>query len=95
MEIIIGKLAGFCGGVINSVTKTDQILNDGVKTYCLGELVHNKQVVDKLQDKGLIVVNTIDDVPSGSKLIIRAHGIEKDLYDIAEKKKIEQHYYYH
>ena len=89
MNIILGKLAGFCGGVINSVKKTEELLDKYNSIYCLGELVHNKQVVDKLQDKGLIVVNSIDDVPSGSNLIIRAHGIEKDLYDIAKKKKIE------
>ena len=51
MNIVVGKLAGFCGGVINSVSKTDKLLEDGIKTYCLGELVHNKQVVDKLKDK--------------------------------------------
>ena len=41
MNIVVGKLAGFCGGVINSVSKTDKLLEDGIKTYCLGELVHN------------------------------------------------------
>lgn len=89
MKIILGKLAGFCGGVINSVKKTEELLNRYNTIYCLGELVHNKQVVDKLEEKGLTIVNSIDDVPYGSKLIVRAHGIEKDLYDIARKKNVE------
>ena len=41
MEIIVGKLAGFCSGVINSVVKTEKLLEEYSKMYCLGELVHN------------------------------------------------------
>lgn len=89
MEIIVGKLAGFCGGVINSVTKTDKILEDGKKTYCLGELVHNKQVVDKLEKKGLVLIDSIDDVQNDSRVIIRAHGVTKKVYEKAKEKNIE------
>lgn len=89
MKITVGKLAGFCGGVINSVSKTDKILNYGIKTYCLGELVHNKQVVDKLEKKGLIVVDSLDNVEDGSRVIIRAHGVPKDVYDLAKKRNLE------
>ncbi len=89
MEIIVGKLAGFCGGVINSVTKTDKILDDGKVTYCLGELVHNKQVVDKLKNKGLIQIESLNDVEDGSRVIIRAHGVPKEVYEVADKKHIE------
>ena len=40
--IKVGKHAGFCGGVTNSVTKTEKYLNEYNNLYCLGELVHNK-----------------------------------------------------
>lgn len=89
MEIKVGKLAGFCGGVINSVNKTDKILDDGVKTYCLGELVHNKQVVDKLEKKGLTLVESLDEVEDYSRIIFRAHGVTKDTYEVAKGKKLE------
>ncbi len=89
MEIIVGKLAGFCGGVINSVTKSDRLLDDKKKTYCLGELVHNKQVVDKLESKGLIFIESLDEVEEGSRVIIRAHGVAKEVYEVAKKKKLE------
>ena len=46
--IEIGKYAGFCGGVINSVVKSEKALKDYSNLYCLGELVHNKQVVESL-----------------------------------------------
>ncbi len=91
MEIIVGKLAGFCGGVINSVTKTDKILEDGIKTYCLGELVHNKQVVDKLKAKGLVFIESLDEVDDDSRVIIRAHGVPKEVYELADRKNIQLH----
>lgn len=89
MNIVVGKLAGFCGGVINSVSKTDKLLEDGIKTYCLGELVHNKQVVDKLKDKGLVFIDTLEEVEDGSRVIIRAHGVTKETYELAKKKKLD------
>lgn len=89
MEIVVGKLAGFCGGVINSVTKSEKILDDNGSTYCLGELVHNKQVVAKLESKGLKIVNDIEEVPDNEKLIIRAHGVPKEVYDKAIERNIE------
>ena len=89
MEIIVGKLAGFCGGVINSVTKSEKILSNVDTIYCLGELVHNKQVVDKLESEGMIIIDNLDDVPNGSCVIIRAHGVAKEVYDFALDKNIK------
>lgn len=89
MEVIVGKLAGFCGGVINSVKNSYDLLEDGKKTYCLGELVHNKQVVDNLKNKGLVFIESLDEVSKGSRVIVRAHGVSKDVYDLAKSKDID------
>lgn len=89
MDIKVGKLAGFCGGVINSVKNTDKILEDGIKTYCLGELVHNKQVVDKLESNGLVIIESLEEIDDGSRVIFRAHGVTKETYELAKKKKLE------
>lgn len=86
--IEIGKYAGFCGGVTNSVKKTEKALEEYKKIYCLGELVHNKQVVEKLEEKGLIVVKDLEEVEDNSNVIIRAHGITKEVYDKAKKRNI-------
>jgi len=86
--IEVGKFAGFCGGVTNSVKKTEKVLNELKKVYCLGELVHNKQVVNSLEEKGLIVIDNINEVEDNSNVIIRAHGIPKEVYDIAKTKNI-------
>ena len=88
METIISKTAGFCNGVKNSVDKTLSYLEmKDNKLYCLGDLVHNDQVIKSLIDKGLSVINDIKDIDN-CKLIIRAHGIPKETYDFIKNKNI-------
>ena len=89
MKVIVGKLAGFCGGVTNSVNKSIELLDKYGTMYCLGELVHNKQVVDELKNKGITFVDDINEVNDGSRLIIRAHGVPKEIYEVARSKQIE------
>lgn len=87
MEIIIGKTAGFCFGVKNAVTKAEEALEQNEEIYCLGELVHNKQVTERLTQKG---IHFIDDITEAKgKTVIRSHGVEKKTYKQAENMKIE------
>lgn len=87
MEIIIGKMAGFCGGVRNAVTKTEKELEKNPQIDCLGELVHNKEVIQELEKKGLHTIQTIEEAKN--KVMIRAHGIEKEIYEKAKETGIE------
>ena len=89
MEVLVGKYAGFCGGVKAAVGKTEQATEENNGIYCLGEVVHNKQVIENLEAKGLKIVNSIDEVPDGCKMIIRAHGEKEEVYKKAEEKNIE------
>ena len=88
MEIILGKNSGFCGGVANAVKKTEQILESNNKVYCLGELVHNKQILEKLEKKGLVTIENIKEAEKGSIVIIRAHGEQPITYEIAKQRNI-------
>ena len=88
MEIIIGKSSGFCAGVKNAITKTEKELEQNKqKIDCLGELVHNRQVIERLEKEGLNLINNIEEAQN--KVIIRAHGIAKEIYEIAKQKEIE------
>ena len=88
MEILVGKTAGFCYGVKRAVEGAmKEVEKDNQKVYCLGELVHNKQVINNLEEKGIIFVNSI--LNTGSKTIIRAHGVEKEIYMLAKDRNIE------
>lgn len=86
-NIEIGKHAGFCGGVNLCIKALDEELEkSSEKIYCLGELVHNKDVVNSFKNKGVIFVDSINMVPNNSKLVIRAHGAEKHTYELAERR---------
>ncbi len=88
MEIIVGKTAGFCYGVERAVEgATKEVTNATDKIYCLGEIVHNKQVVKKLEELGIKCVETLEEAEG--TVLIRAHGIPKEVYDLAEKMHIK------
>ena len=87
-KIIIGKTAGFCYGVKRAVNGAEnEIKNSKEPVYCLGEIVHNKQVIEELKRQGIIFVEDINEV--NGKTIIRAHGVPKEIYEKAKRKNIE------
>lgn len=88
MEIIIGNTAGFCFGVKNAVTKAEEYAKKYNNIYCLGELVHNKHVIDKLSQNGVNFIEDIKQAKNG-KIIFRSHGVEKTVYEKAKKMKLE------
>lgn len=88
MEIIVGKTAGFCYGVERAVKgATEQSNKSEESVFCLGEIVHNPQVIKKLEDLGIKCVETIEEAKG--IVLIRAHGVPKEVYDIAEKLPIK------
>lgn len=89
MEIIVGKLAGFCFGVNNAVTKAEEIVKKEKDVYCVGEIVHNRQVVDSLEALGMKTVDDVKEVPNGKNVIFRSHGMPEEAYRQAELKQLK------
>ena len=89
MEIIVGKYSGFCNGVRYTVEEANKALETDKTIYCLGEIVHNERVIKDLEEKGMITIQSIEDAPDNSKVIIRAHGELKPTYERAKEKNIE------
>lgn len=88
MKIIVGKNAGFCYGVKRAVEGAKKELEDSRKSiYCLGEIVHNKDVVESLEKQGMKFIEDISE--TGGTTIIRAHGIPKEVYQKAKDLNIE------
>lgn len=89
MEIKVARNSGFCFGVEKAVSKafneTQKNKND---IYSLGPIIHNKQVIGKLTETGLSVVNSIEEIEQG-RVIIRSHGVGKDTYNKAQDKDLE------
>ncbi len=87
MEIILGKSSGFCFGVKNAIDGTEKELKNNKPVYCLGEIIHNEEVIKDLESKGLVIVDNIEDVKDVA--IIRAHGVSKNVYETAKSKNIK------
>lgn len=87
MEIILGKTAGFCYGVTRAVDGAKEEIKNNNEIYCLGEIVHNKNVVKKLEQDGMKFIDNIEDAKG--KTIIRAHGMPKETYEKANEMNIE------
>jgi len=92
MEVIIGKTAGFCYGVENAVTKTmEEVkrLKKKESIYCHGEIVHNKQVVEKIEKLGVKTIEKVEEISKIEKqydndkvkIVIRAHGVPPEVYE--------------
>ncbi len=84
MKIILSPTAGFCFGVDRAVNKVEELLSAGERICTLGPLIHNPQYIQSLEDRGAPIIDSVDEVPPGSHLIIRAHGITRE-----ERAKIE------
>lgn len=89
MEYIVGETAGFCFGVKNAVESARRKLESEKNMCCLGEIVHNAEVVKDLENKGMKFIESLDENKNKETTIIRAHGVSKSVYEEAEKKDIK------
>jgi small subunit ribosomal protein S1 len=90
LEILVADKAGFCLGVeraLNMVLST--ILRKGSKLYTYGPLIHNAQVVNYLDSLGVTEVDRIEDIPPGSRVVIRSHGIGPTERKMMEERNFE------
>ena len=87
MEIIVSKSGGFCSGVRKAVDTAMSI--DSKNTYIFGELIHNPEVIERVSQRGIVTVNSLDEVPNDSTLIIRSHGVQKIVYEQCAMRGIQ------
>lgn len=90
MEIIRAPYSGFCFGVKQAIeTAEKEADKSNEKIYSFGPLIHNKGVTDELEEKGVFIIDTLENLPERSKVIVRSHGIGKWFYDEAASRNIE------
>ena len=76
MEIQVAQSAGFCPGVRRAVDLAWQALSkEGSSLWLFGAIVHNEQVISDLLQRGAHLAQSIDQIPPGSRVLIRAHGV--------------------
>ena len=88
MEVKVAKTAGFCFGVQRAVDKVYELIGSHPdKLFTLGPIIHNEEVVNDLEKKGVRVASEEDlkTLPEGSTVVIRSHGVGKEVYDRLEE----------
>jgi len=81
--------SGFCGGVIRAITRAEEYLARSGRLYSLGAIVHNEAELSRLQDQGLITVQSLSEVPEGETVLIRAHGEPPSTYAEARERRLQ------
>lgn len=86
----IDSRSGFCFGVVTAINKAEEELQKSGTLYCLGDIVHNSDEVERLRSKGLITItheqmSQLHDV----KVLLRAHGEPPETYALAKKNNID------
>lgn len=89
-KVEIDTNSGFCNGVVRAIQAAEQELEKGQQLYCLGDIVHNSNEVERLRAKGLITINH-DELRKlrNAKVLLRAHGEPPETYRIAQENNIE------
>ncbi len=88
VKITVARDAGYCFGVRDAVNMAYDSAEEFGNVYMLGDIVHNEQVVEDLENVGTKVVESLDDVPKDSPILFRAHGTVNELWDEAKSKKM-------
>lgn len=84
MEVKVAKTAGFCFGVQRAVDKVYELIDSCQdRLFTLGPIIHNEEVVNDLEKKGVRVASEeeLKTLPKGSTVVIRSHGVGKKVYD--------------
>ncbi len=87
MDVFIAKNSGFCKGVERAVNTALEL--DFSNAYVLGEIIHNADVVKEIKEKGLRVVESLDEIPDGSSVIFRSHGVPESFYGVCARRNIK------
>ncbi len=92
MKIIMDPGAGFCPGVRKVIQKAEELLKEPSPVYSLGQLIHNQEEIQRLQDQGLNVLDhsqipAFTENPRDITLLIRAHGEPPTMKDVLQKGK--------
>lgn len=91
MEIILAETAGFCMGVDLALRRLDKLIDnaEGRPIYILGPIIHNPQVLKRYAEKGVTMADKPEDVPSGAFVVIRAHGITRQVEESLRARDVK------
>ena len=89
MSVKIAKSAGFCFGVSRAVELVEQAAKEGRRVVTLGPIIHNRHVVEKFKGLGVGVIDQPEQAEPGQTVIIRSHGVSRDVMRRLEGRGVE------
>ena len=89
MSVTVAQSAGFCFGVSRAVELVETAARDGKNTVTLGPIIHNRHVVNRFQEMGIRVIDQPEEAAPGDTVIIRSHGVSREVYQRLEKTGAE------
>ena len=88
-KVLLASPRGYCAGVDRAVETVEKALEKyGAPVYVRKEIVHNKYVVETLQERGVIFVDETDEVPEGAHLVFSAHGVSPAVRESAAQRNL-------
>ncbi len=85
-KVTVAKSAGFCFGVDRAVKMVYEELEKGTRVATLGPIIHNQDVVDDMTAKGARIISSVDELEEGETVVIRSHGVDREVYRQIEAK---------
>lgn len=90
MEVLLSSPRGFCAGVVRAIDVVDICLKQfGPPVYVKHQIVHNPHVVNDLESRGAITVETVEEVPEGSLVVFSAHGSPPEDFEKAKARNLK------
>ena len=90
MEVILCSPRGFCAGVVRAIQVVEECLERfGPPIYVKHQIVHNPYVVGELEAKGAITVETVEEIPEGSRVVFSAHGSPPEDFEQAKDRNLQ------
>ncbi|MCY4365762.1 MAG: 4-hydroxy-3-methylbut-2-enyl diphosphate reductase [Chloroflexi bacterium] len=90
MEVILCSPRGFCAGVVRAIQVVEECLDRfGPPIYVKHQIVHNPYVVGELEAKGAITVETVEEIPEGSRVVFSAHGSPPEDFEQAKDRNLQ------
>lgn len=89
MSVTVAKNAGFCFGVSRAVELVEQAAAAGKRVVTLGPIIHNRHVVDRFRQMGVGVIETPGEARPGDTVIIRSHGVSRQVFRQLEERGVE------
>src|SRR6516164_7837326 len=89
MKILLANPRGFCAGVNMAIESLERALQlYGTPLYVFHEIVHNRPVVDRFKNRGVVFVDHVNDIPNGANVLYSAHGVSPEIRKASAERNL-------